>query len=407
MPFLVHAMDSPIFDAPCSIAVEYNNNSRIINIANVREIAFLGNTQLIVIGEGKNPSLINLDSKDRSYFSRASIPFRCSLAADQSKKRVLFSREDDQARIRVYDSVSKEFALAHISYDDESGKYFPVCFDERKPHSVLVEKGVPTSIVSYNYITQEISSENCLSEGFKDDSLKNCQYLCNPRLGLNGIIGQCTDGFKIYYDSPQSVYRQVKKYDVIPTIQKKSYICAPDLSFVVYYALFRRVLFRVSDMPDSYRCEADFDNGCYISYLNGDKTTSSLRGNSGVSVPCAMVMHPNGTVFAIMLAGDRIIQYFNSQGIFLAEQKISRVDGREFGEHIGITHKYLDFSANGELLAAVFSYTIGVFPVAFHVQCGIKEDKLLLIFQCLKNYQLNGNVLPKDIVRLLLYSLKR
>lgn len=69
-------------------------------------------------------------------------------------------------------------------------------------------------------------------------------------------------------------------------------------------------------------------------------------------------------------------------------------------------NKYLDFSANGELLAAVYPHQIGIFDVPFHVQCGLEKNKLIWISWCLKNYQHDGNLLPKDIVRLLLHSFK-
>ncbi len=399
-------MDSPVFDAPYSIAIEHHTNIKVIKIAKVNEIAFLGNNQIVVNGADKRPCVINLDSQECSYFSGALIPFKCYLATDQSKKRILFSRQDDYAKVRIYDSISKEFTSVQINYDVEPGKYFPIYFDEHKPTSILVGKGHPLPIVSYNYDTHETSPESCLSEGWMDPSMKNFQYFYNSQSKIRGIIGECTDGFKIHYDSPQSIYCKIQRFDAIPTIQQRSYICAPDLSFIVYYALFHRI-FKLSDLPENFRCNIGVDNGCYISYANGDKTTSALRRNGCVSIPCSMVMHPiNNKVFAMMLARDKIIHYFNSQGIFLAEQKLPISDEKKFENEVETVHQVIDFSENGELLGAVYPNKIVVFEVPFEVQCGVERNSLIWMLWCLKNYQLDGKALPSDIVRLLLNSLK-
>lgn len=425
MPFLVQAMDSPIFDKPDSIAIERYNDVRIINIAKVQEIAGLGNNQLVVKESYKRPCLINLDSQKCSYFQYSFIPFKCHLTTDQPKKRVLFSRQDDLVKIAMYDSVLNQFVSnEQLNCNDDLGdKYFPIYFNEHKPTSLLmskgypspfdehkptflsISKGYPSPIVSYNYNTREISPESCLSDGYKDSSMLNFQYIYNPHSKVKGIIGQCTDGFKIYYDSPSSIDRQIKKYDAIPAGRQRSYMYAPDLSFIVYHALFHRI-FELSELPQGFRCEYGVDNGCYISYANGDKTTSALEGNGHVSIPCSMAMHPvNNKVFAVMLAGSRIIHYFNSQGIFLAEQNLPTPDPGNFDTELETSSKYLDF-LNGELLAAVYPNKIGIFNVPFHVQCGITTNELILTWWYLRNYQLDGNILPKDIVKLLLYSLK-
>src|SRR5436190_11463225 len=178
IPFFIRTMDAPILNDAQPIISLIKPFGRVINIAHVKEIAFLGNTQLIVHEQDRRPCLINLDSQECSYFSQF-IPFKCSLATDQSKERVLFSRQDDLIKIRIYDSVSKQFISARISYDVDSDKYFPICFDEKKPNSILVEKGVPTSMVSYDYNPKEISAEGCLSEGYTDSSMDNFQYLYN------------------------------------------------------------------------------------------------------------------------------------------------------------------------------------------------------------------------------------
>jgi hypothetical protein len=111
--------------------------------------------------------------------------------------------------------------------------------------------------------------------------------------------------------------------------------------------------------------------------------------------PCSIVLHPtNKDVFALMLAKDRIIQYRDSQGVLLAEQKNSFA---EENEESHFYDKHLSFSPDGTRLAAVFpkEEEIVIFNVPLRVQ--IEPKKLMFILLCLKNQK----ILPQDVVGLL------
>ncbi len=237
------------------------------------------------------------------------------------------------------------------------------------------------------------------------------------------IISAFYGGFRIDYESESHPH---KNYPIELSSSCKNYVCNSDMSFIAHYSdlaqdiviahysdLAQDIVGTVCNDEESYRVPLTLASGCCLTNIKtGDNTY--LNHDKGVRIaPCSIEFHPNNEVLVTMSAGSRIIEYWQAAtGQLLARQQLPIYYAGKFINEVGMLHKYLSFSANGTLLAAAFptenglSDKIVVCDVPFEVQGGVERSKLIWILWCLKNYKLDGNFLPKDIVRLLFNSLK-
>jgi hypothetical protein len=110
-----------------------------------------------------------------------------------------------------------------------------------------------------------------------------------------------------------------------------------------------------------------------------------------------------------MSAGDRAICYWDAstrtliarQEIDVPDKYISREDHCVY--EMGQYKKYLSFSADGTLLAAVYPNQIVISHVPFFIA---HENQYIFILWCLKNYRCNGDLLIQDVIRVLCQQLK-
>lgn len=388
----------------------------INNIANVRAIVFLGNNEIVAYRPEEGPVIIDFSHNKVSHALTSYIKDpRWRLCSDQSKTRAMFSSKDD-SKIVIYNFFSKMVQSLDLRYRDSyPEKEWKACFDENKPHSIFHE----TSLIhSYDYNENTFNPAEFIRSAFSDRRLLNYQYIFNPLSKTAAIISGYPGGFQIDYDLEDYRYRFIEIELESPS-SYTNYICNLDTSFIAHYSdAARSVVADMGASADEGNCRGPltFMSGCCITNIKtGDSSYLQYAPNNRVA-PCSMQFHPNNKVLVTMSAGDRNIEYWQAlTGQLLAKQELpdNNYEGK-FLDEVGTFKQWLDFSANGELLAAVFpnkdqsldENKIVIFNVPFEAQCGLQKNTLVWMLWCLKNYQHNGKILPKDIVRLLLYSFR-
>ena len=327
----------------------------IIPIANVREIEFLNNHQIALTMDTDKHFMIDLNSNEQWEFSTPCMKLDCTLPVPEKVEKVVNWREDGCANIRItqgfpyHRSANQEF--------DYEISFFPLYCNEKQPSFIWVKKD--TCMPKNNHLTDgECDSSN---------NIHVYKSVYNASLDPAGIISQCKEKFTTYYDLSQLRFQSILTY---PHCRREQ-LCSLDKHFIV----------QISHL-------ATF---CSYSIIYPDKTGNKILSKEFPADPCSIALHPiNRDIFVLMRSEDRTLQYRNSQGDLLAEQKYSH----DMVEKSCFYNTYLSFSPNGNHLAAVFpeKEEIVVFNVPLRVQ--IEQKKLFFILFCLKNQ----NVLPRDIV---------
>jgi hypothetical protein len=382
----------------------------INNIANVRAIVFLGNNEIVAYRPEEGPVIIDFSHNKVSHALTSYIKDpRWRLCSDQSKTRAMFSSKDD-TKVVIYDFFSKKVQSCDLLYHEPYSKEWKPCFDEKNPHSILY-KG--STINLYDYVEETFRRYQFIVSPFTHRELFNHQYVFNPLSKTAAIISGYPGGFQIDYE----LNRVSKRINVESA--SSYYICSLDVSFIArYFDMTQSIVADMGVSADEDNCRGSLTSmsGCCITNIKtGDSSYLQYASNSRVA-PCSMQFHPNNKVLVTMSAGDRNIEYWQAATAqLLAKQELpdNNYEGK-FLDEVGTFKQWLDFSANGELLAAVFpnkdqsldENKIVILNVPFEAQCGLQKNTLVWMLWCLKNYQLNGAVLPKDIVRLLLHSFK-
>lgn len=370
-PFLFYAMDQ-----------QNNSIKTIISAQNVHSIEFIGPKEVIVNKPNQNSEIISIESgQGRPFAENFTFSDSYSMAVDKAKKRIVFVRPSGlNWSMHIYQPALQDWVFTHtISWAMMGYKRWRPSLDERKPTAILLNKN--NHIISCDYWSSSEYRDDCLSEGFQDKELHDARCGFNKHVG-NYIIGQCDQGFKIFFDSPHSECRQKLLCNISDHAQcERNYLCSSDMSFIVHYT-------------------APVGHGhCYI-YNIKTKKNIQLRDQDNIIRPCSMQIHPNDEVIVTMAAGDRCIQYWQaSTGMLLSEQKMSNLEN--LVNEIGTFNKYLSFSADGKLLAAVYPDEIVVSQVPIEVLCAMPRKSLIWTLWFLRNM-----ALPKDVAYVIFDALK-
>ena len=402
---MIQAMDSKQF------VIKKEKFGTDINIPNIKEVIFLGNSEIIAYQATGAAFIIDLFHNEISgalnHYVKNS---RWRLCSDQSKTRAMFSSED-LSGVVVYDSLSKKIKSKDFPLTLLRDNKWNTCFDESKPTSILCS-GIMNRIISGDYMSEKINSEIFISQLYNNDEFKSHQYVFDSLSQSTAIISAFYGGFRIDYESESHPH---KNYPIESSSSCKNYVCSSDISFIAHYSDMAQdvIVSPYAVNEEMYRKALIPTSGCCITNIKtGDNTY--LNHDKGVRIaPCSIEFHPNNEVLVTMSAGSRIIEYWQAAtGQLLARQQLPIYYAGKFINEVGRLYKYLSFSANGTLLAAAFptedglSDKIVVCDVPFEAQCGITKDRLIWMLWWLRNHQHDGNLLPKDIVRLLLHSFK-
>lgn len=153
---------------------------------------------------------------------------------------------------------------------------------------------------------------------------------------------------------------------------------------------------------DGYMC--DCNNRCYILYVHNNHCIALNDNNIHHH---ALAIHPNNKFITTLSGVDNLVHYWCAQTGNCVATHQSPTPIQDKAGHIDyVGRRRLSFSADGNLLAAVFPTKCVVFNVPLEVLYGMGRDKLMWILWCLKNYETNGSSLPKDIVNVLFDKLK-
>ena len=402
IPFFIDGMDQK----------KMHNESiiDIIEVANVRELAFLGNEQVIIRPRGKKPFVYDRSIKSNIDFiaddHNIDILPAC-IVTDHAKKRALVTCGHFPVETMVvYDSVIKKT----IVYPDVCGDLRKICrnsFDERKPNSILLlqkypDPGCQGKIVSYDYINKQTHIESFLSRAIEESASRYCHHVLNASTGLRGIVTETADQFKMYTESISGNSQILQYKKEIPGRVDQNFICSSDMSFIGYYSADN-----ACPHEESLHTEGRVCNICDACYILNLKTGQNIRCQNEVGgvLPYAMNFHPNNKAMVTLSAINQWVEYWQADtGTLLAQQKLPKNYAKKSSvDEVGTFKQSLSFSKCGIFLAVAFANTSLILKVPFEAIYSIDENKAIAILWCVKNMT---PLLPKDIQGLLIDRLK-
>lgn len=375
----------------------------VINIPILEEVVFLGNHE-IVASESVGTAFV-IDISDKNVFRDSIVPindYRLSVCSDHDKKKAIISSRSTPSMV-VYDSLSKEKKLIKLSLRLDGGTEWRPCFDESKSGSILFQ--TRECIYSYDYLNRDYNHALLAPRQFTKPALLYHQCIFDSLLKTDVIISGYQGGFEIHYESPLFLD---KKISVESSSSYKNYRCSSDVRFIAHYSHEAQKFVSLED--EHAHTLLNHSAGCCITDIAKNNSTY-LCDDKGIRVaPCSMQFHPNNKVLVTMSAADRVIHYWHAPtGQLLATGKrlpFGNDQGSFLGE-VGKCNKYLSFSADGTLLAAVYPHRCVILDVPIEAIAALSRDTMIWMLWCLKNYKHEERALSRDILCLLLYWLKR
>ncbi len=397
MSLINQAMDNKKF------IIQEQSLGKSVNISDVRAIAFLSNSEVVAYQWPGDAFVIDFSHNKISNDLKSYIhDEKWSLCSDQSKTRVMFSCRTT-GEIVIYDSLLKKITSDILVNQVYRSKQWLFSFDEEEPHSIIVEQ---FSINSYDYINKKYKFSRFMTDILSNHQLASHQYIYNPISKTTAIISGYEGGFRIDYGSASHLGKSIK---VESPRAHKNYICSLDIAFIAHYSdIAQSSIELVSPEDEDDLRDLTFQSACCITNIRTNNNIYLHHDKETRVAPCSMAFHPNNKVLVTMSAADRAIEYWQADtGQLLGKHELPIGYKNDSWYEIGTFNKYLSFSADGEWLAAVLE-DIMRFPVLFEAQCGLGKNKneLILIWWCLKNYQLNKMTLPKDIINTIFNRLK-